>query len=352
MWLTVGGGVLAAAIVVWGVLQVARARTDAGPGASAAEVAADTPADTPMAAPREPRSYENVFSVSDAALHQGTWFVLDRLGSQVHRIDESGVLLGSFGRSGDGPGELRRPTHIAVHRDTVIVLEGGDLHLYDLDGNHLTDRRAAMGGCVNGGARGFLPRSTGLLLLVDCGEPGRSALSVVLDDGEGAPRTLMLRASDPGVVDVSMANGVLAPHPQGFVFGLAGDECLAVFSPRGEESGEVCHDWIDRLPIPEAVKEAMVPLRAQARGHGLRLVEPDLLPPFIRVFQVGEGLAYQVPLPEDLEAFRLVRRGASGEAVAFPLPVAQGMFASGNSVLLWWDGLEGMRISVRQLDGS
>ena len=45
-------------------------------------------------------------------------------------------------------------------------------------------------------------------------------------------------------------------------------------------------------------------------------------------------------------------RGASGEAVVFPLPAAEGLFAAGHSVLLWWEDLGGMRIAVRPLDAS
>ena len=149
-----------------------------------------------------------------------------------------------------------------------------------------------------------------------------------------------------------MANAVLVAHPQGFVFGLAGDDCLDLFSPLGAALGEVCHDWIERLPIPEEAEDRMAELRARARRSGIRLIEPNLLPPFVQVFPVGGALAYQVPLPEDLETFRLVKRGSSGEAVALALPVAEGMFGADSSVLLWWEDLEGMRIAIRHLDVS
>ncbi len=347
-WLTVVGAFAAAVILVWGIFEMTRARTDARPTATDTEV----PAGTLTAAPPEARLYRAVFSVSDAVLHRGVWFVLDRRGAQVHRISESGSLLGSFGRKGEGPGELRGPAAIALHRDTVVVLDGGDLHLYDLDGDHLEDRRVRLGGCANGSARDLLSQPTGLLLLVDCRASDRTAWSVILENSKGASQTMVVRASDPGVVDVTMANAVLGAHPRGFVFGLAGNDCLDLFSPQGEELGEVCHDWIERLPIPEALGGRMASLQARARQSGLRLIELDRLPPFIQVFSAGGELAYQVPVPEAIETFRLVTRGPAGEALAFPLPVADGMFAADDSVLLWWEDIAGMRIAVRKLDRS
>ena len=347
-WLTVVGAFAAAVILVWGIFEMTRARTDVPPTAADTEV----PADTLTAAPPDARLYREVFSVSDAALHGGVWFVLDRRGAQVHRISESGSLLGSFGRRGEGPGEFRSPTSIAVHEDTVIVLDRGDLHLYDLDGDHLADRQAGMTGCVNGSVRDLLSKPAGLLLLVDCREPDRTAWSVILEDSEGSPETLAVRAGEAGVVDVGMAIAVLGAHPQGFVFGFARNDCLDLFTPRGEELCEVCHDWIERLPLPEALEGPMASLRSGARESGLRLVEPDRLPPFAQIFSVGGELAYQVPVPESIETFRLVARGPSGEAVAFPLPVAEGLFAVGNSVLLWWEDIEGTRIAVRMLGDS
>lgn len=345
-WATVVTGAVAAAILVWGVVEIARARSDGRAQGNAMEAADDTLTSFPPGT----RLHSEVFSVSDAVLHRSTWFVLDRRGTQVHRIDESGALLASFGRGGEGPGELRRPAAIASRGDTVIVLDGADLHLFDLDGDHVADRRVALDGCPNGLARDLLSQPTGLLLLVDCRAPGRVGWAVILDAIDGPARTLAVRASDPGVVDVGMANAVLGAHPQGFVFGLAGDDCLDRFSPRGAELGEVCHDWIERLPLPKAARDEMAGVRARARQSGTRLIESDLLPPFVQVFSVGGALAYQVPLPEDLETFRLVIRGPAGEVADLPLPAAEGFFAAGNSALLWWEDIEGMRFSVRVLD--
>ena len=175
---------------------------------------------------------------------------------------------------------------------------------------------------------------------------------VVLEANDGSYRTLAVLGSDPGVVDVGMANAVLGAHARGFVFGLPGNNCLDIFGPQGAALGAVCHDWIERLPVPKEVENGMARVRERARMSGIRLVESNLLPPFTQIMSVGGELAYQVPLPDDLETFRLLRRGPTGEAVAFPLPVAEGLFAADNSVLLWWEGVDGMRIAIRNLGAS
>ena len=347
-WLAIVTVAGAAAIVIWGVIEIARTRIDNAPGAIGTEAAEDTL----VVAPPGTRLYSEVFSVSDAVLHRDTWFVLDRRATQVHRFDESGTLLGSFGRRGEGPGEFRRPAAIASRGDTVFVLDGGDLHSFDLDGSRLADRTVELGGCATGAARDLLAQPMGLLLLVNCRDAGRMTWMVVLEANDGSYRTLAVRGSDPGVVDVGMANAVLGAHARGFVFGLPGNNCLDIFGPQGAALGAVCHDWIERLPVPKEVENGMARVRERARMSGIRLVESNLLPPFTQIMSVGGELAYQVPLPDDLETFRLLRRGPTGEAVAFPLPVAEGLFAADNSVLLWWEGVDGMRIAIRNLGAS
>ena len=341
---------------------MARGRGGPGPNADGTEAIEDTPErppgtrptatppeTLPTAAPQGTRLYREVFSVSDAVLHRGMWFVLDRRAKQVHRISESGALLGSFGRGGQGPGEFSRPGAIAARGDTVIVLDGVSLHMYDPDGSHVADRRADLGDCGSGTVRDLLPHPSGLLLLVNCRALDRMGWLVLLDAGDGPPETLAVRTSEPGVVDLRMADAVLAAHPEGFVFGFAAHDCLDAFSPQGVELGEVCHDWIERLPNPPELEDAMASLRGRASQGGVRVIEADGLPPFTHVYRVGGELAYQVPLPENLMTFRLVRRGPSGESAAFALPVAEGFFATDNSVLMWWEDLEGTRIAIHAL---
>lgn len=255
-WLTIATIAVAAAIVVWGVIEIARARIASGPEAAGTEAAEDAGATAPPGTPL----YREVFSVTDAVFHGGNWFVLDRRATQVHRFDESGILLGSFGRRGEGPGEFLRPEAIASRGDSVIVLDDGALHLFGLDGSHLTDRPVELGGCATGSARDLLALPTGLLLLASCRDAGQISWMVVLEANDASYRALAVRSSDPGVVDVGMANAILGAHARGFVFGMPGNNCLDVYNPQGAALGEVCHDWIERLPIPREREDQMMGL--------------------------------------------------------------------------------------------
>jgi len=346
-WPIVATAALASALLVWGVVAV----VTAGPGTEV--IAGDSLATGHglTAAPPGTPVLREVTSVTDAAFHRGEWFVLDRRSAQVHRIDASGSLVESFGRQGEGPGEFRRPAAIASRGDSVVVVDGGILHLFRTDGDHIADRRIGLGGCGYGTVRDVLSVSTGLLMLVDCTAPGRLGWLVVLVPLDGPSRTLAVLDRDPDVVDLGMAWAVIGAHPQGFLFGLPEHDCLGLFSPRGGELGRVCHDWIERLPFPESVGRTITSLRERVKRSGARLVESDRMPPFTRVFLTGgDRLAYQAPLPEQIEVFRLVTSGVAGETAVFPLPPADGLFAAGYSVLLWWEDLEGTRISVRTLD--
>ena len=348
MWLIAGAVVLATAILVCSVVAIGRTR----PGTELAGGDTQTIDSLDSAPPGTP-VFGEVVSVTDAALHQGTWFVLDRRGAQVHRIDESGSLVGSFGRKGDGPGEFRRPAAISAHGDTVVVVDGDILHLFKVDGDHIGDRQIGLGSCGYGTVRDALSLTTGLLLLVDCAAPDLTGWMVIHEPRDGPSQTLVVRARDPEVVDLGMTWAVLGAHPRGFVFGFPVHDCLDLFTPQGGALGQICHDWIERLPLPESLGRAIVSLRERVRKSGARLVESDRLPPFTRVFLVGGSrLAYQAPLPEHIDVFRLVTSGVSGETVVFSLPPAEGLFAAEDSVLLWWEDLEGMRIAVRSLDAS
>ncbi len=70
----------------------------------------------------------------------GTRYVLDSRDARIARFDRLGGYLGSFGRSGDGPGEFRAPTDMALLPDgslAVVDFELLRLSLFDLNGRFL-----------------------------------------------------------------------------------------------------------------------------------------------------------------------------------------------------------------------
>lgn len=69
------------------------------------------------------------------------FFILDTRASRVVAVDTLGQYIGSFGRAGDGPGELRYPSGISVSADTVTIvdLERARLVSYSPAGKLLSD---------------------------------------------------------------------------------------------------------------------------------------------------------------------------------------------------------------------
>lgn len=63
-----------------------------------------------------------VASATDIAVSRGTYLVLDGMQSKVRQLTPDGRVVGTFGRAGSGPGELRNPLAIASFRDGGFVI--------------------------------------------------------------------------------------------------------------------------------------------------------------------------------------------------------------------------------------
>lgn len=297
---------------------------------------------------------------ADADLGDAVWYLLDARGRRVHRFSETGALLGSFARHGQGPGELSAPSAIAVHQGAVVVADRRVLHLYELDGTHIADRRLDLDGCFALEAD-IDPAVQGLLVLVRCAAPAQgfgAAAYLVADDG--GVRRLASRSPGGGrfVADLGFVP-VISALPNGFVFGDAGADCLAVYDAAAAEAGRACHEWIPRLPISgRAAKAAEAELEPLVQAIGGRLNVPRQLPPFDRVFSLADGrLAYRVPVrladeaAEEASMFRLVVQDDAGGELALPVPDASAVFVAGESALAAWDELDGVRVAVVPLEG-
>lgn len=69
------------------------------------------------------------FGVGDSTI-----WVLDEYGPHVRRFNLRGDLIGSFGRTGDGPLELRHPRSLAVKDSLIAVADQSGLSLFRPDG--------------------------------------------------------------------------------------------------------------------------------------------------------------------------------------------------------------------------
>lgn len=82
----------------------------------------------------------------------GEIYVLDQHVPVVRRFGPDGGYLGSIGREGAGPGELRRPEAMAIHRDgRLLVRDPGNarINVYAADGASLTSWPLPSGGSFN-----------------------------------------------------------------------------------------------------------------------------------------------------------------------------------------------------------
>ncbi len=88
----------------------------------------------------DPDAGAQFYIVWEAARHHsGEFLVIDAGNDRVVVLDESGRLVRSFGRAGDGPGEFSRPTGLALRGDTVLVGDQGDrVHFFSIEGTSLS----------------------------------------------------------------------------------------------------------------------------------------------------------------------------------------------------------------------
>ena len=303
--------------------------------------------------------YTEVFSVIDAAVLDGNWFVLDGRGHQVHHISPDGELVHTFGREGSGPGEFRHAEAIVAHGDSIVVADDAILHVFSLHGEHIEDRRVQPGptfdcfaptmriaDAVSVGAR--------LLLQVEClGPDARSSVHVAAETADGFIRSLAHREGRSRSFDFSSTLTLVAGHPQGFLFGSAWESCLDLYSLAGRRLEAICHDWLEPIDMPPEIARVYEGTIADARRQGIRVRLPETLPAIVGVSSMAGGrLVYQILLPEDpdLETFQLVTQDETGQAVALPVPPAPVLFQDRRSVLAAWGELEGTRIHIRTLN--
>jgi len=301
--------------------------------------------------------FPEVLSVSDAIVQDGTWWILDRRGHRIHRVTPEGAFVETLGRQGEGPGEFRRALGIVARGDTVVALDDWMLHLFGADGRFVADRRVGpRTSCPAGRMQGGASSPSGLLLLAECFDPRRDdggGWHVLLETMDGSWRSVAYRARYDGRRVERMAGLalVLESHPKGFVFGSAYDDCLSVFDLLGNALQPVCHDWIQRIPLPSSISdEAREQFAAQYARMGVQLDFPEHLPPFERLSVTDDGqIAYFKPVPATQgvqgEVLRLIVRGDDGEEAGLGVPDAPIIFMDGDLALAAWEEVDGTRIS-------
>lgn len=343
--------------LAWGVLAVrsSEAVSDLpGPDAVAGGPGDVAGGELAAAPPPDARAFPELSSATDADLGDSVWFVLDRRGRRVHRFDQSGALLGSFARQGEGPGELSFPSAVAVHHDTVVVADRRTVHLYAPSGEHIEDRRVSFDGCLGPRIADVESGAGGLLFLVPCANPGQGAAVFLATEDGRARRLALISPEGRGNVLSFASMPVVSARSGGFLFGDASSDCLDLFDDGGAPKRRFCHDWMPRLPLSKQERDDVEDeLRGLAGAAGLRLDVPETLPPFDRVFTLEGGrLAYRAPVLDsngEVTMSRLIVQGETGDALALPAPAASAVFAAGESALAAWEALDAVHVAVYSL---
>jgi hypothetical protein len=75
----------------------------------------------------EDYQFDRVGPADLAGNARGDLFLIDQMGNRVLGYDSSGTFIGSWGREGEGPGELQMPIGLGLGRaDTLWVVDGGN----------------------------------------------------------------------------------------------------------------------------------------------------------------------------------------------------------------------------------
>lgn len=205
----------------------------------------------------------------------GVWAVIDRQASELRLHDPAdGRLLGRPALAGEGPGELRRPSDVAIHDGVVWVADAGTAELvgFPVDGGAL--RSLAVPG---GRAKRVVASRRGLL--VGTTDPVEPRLSLI-DPDNGA---VIARAvtTDSATLAIPYWGGII-DHPAA----VLGDDIVAAMNLPYPILRHAADGTMDPLGTPPASwRDARVPEFGEFAGiEGQR----DLLPVYLQSFTTIE----------------------------------------------------------------
>jgi len=210
-------------------------------------------------------------------------------GNFVYRFDHSGQLTGSFGRRGQGPGELQWPFLSGVHKNGEIAFADylQKFIVYDLNGALLREvrlkRRALHIDALDNGkfvVFGFRPELSSGGSYVD---------ALTLCDGEFEDLKVLDRR------DYDMDNSRQVPY---FMWRVSGDRIYIVNQARGYEiwvfdldgnpKRKIRKDY-KPVRVTDEIKDAILGPEYRRSGISQDKYFPDPLPPLNQFFADDEG---------------------------------------------------------------
>ncbi len=70
----------------------------------------------------------------------GRIFIQDRKNFKIYLFDEEGKFIKSFGKRGEGPGEIKRMRGLQVVEDNIVAMDAGRVHFFDKNGKFVTTK--------------------------------------------------------------------------------------------------------------------------------------------------------------------------------------------------------------------
>ena len=250
---------------------------------------------------------EIISSVEFVNIHDnGTIYFFDYRNHRIIALNSSGEKLISFGRQGEGPGEIKSAWDMSLNGDWIVVHDTGGYHFFDLKGEYIRTIR------YSGESEGLI--SPEMMLKSKEEEDGQS-LSIMkfADQSEillkkmASPVRLVAQGGGIRlrVRDVNIVTGLkTACNDKGIVFGQSGTYRLFVADHAGHILRSFAVTGRPRPEIPEQYKESRftrLKLNGSLLGKGMinQLVRciPKHGPYFTDLFIHDSGLVF-VMLPE------------------------------------------------------
>lgn len=161
----------------------------------------------------------------------GRVFVGDGTSERVIVFEAGGRFVGTIGRAGDGPGEFRSPTALALDELGALAVwdaRRGIISRWSTEGELLDERRAP----VNYWGPGFATRGRGVLAVTQTTTGDQRRQSLVEATGEGDPTELFAVTRELVPLDLP---GMNMPAPRIFapdlIWTAAGDTLLVLNGP-------------------------------------------------------------------------------------------------------------------------
>jgi hypothetical protein len=313
--------------------------------------------------PRLPELADATFEVADAGLILEFDATPDRL-ALLDAVNARVLVLRrtaagwephvSFGRSGDGPGELRHPHGVAFAAQGIVVADQARLHFFTAGGQYV---------------RSLKPRSTCALL-----RPGVAAGATGLflhgtcmrRNAETELVTAVLYWSTDGTEFVELASDVRSTRDGRFgsflgaksafregtdyhLFGAGSANCIHVVRdepprPRVERLCDLSAGRY-RAPPPRSLEQRLARERARRPAHRHLLRWPDELPVYVEAMAAGEHTVLMRPFSADSVVFEL-----TGSRRELLVARYNGLVSCRRYACLWTDyTTDGVRLTLLRL---